>query len=250
MTANDELAEKFIRKCEAEVGAQIDGGLSEILSGLLDEAYERGRQEGLGEAAKWHDEKIASFGSTSITPSFCIDSMREVHIGSATAILARAKELIKERDRLKADAIVAEEQYLQGQQEEIIYATNMRDERDASLAREKVLREALTKISELDYLNASINCAAYNAVKIARAALLNERDELIKERDEAFLAGHRYHLRGSHADRHADQLGVPSSSHTARHQAQADAPCVETYGCHPAQQGQGSGGYHHGPGGP
>ncbi|MDR3547042.1 MAG: hypothetical protein P4M11_01985 [Candidatus Pacebacteria bacterium] len=45
MTANDELAEKFIRKCEAEVGAQIDGGLSEILSGLLDEAYERGRRD-------------------------------------------------------------------------------------------------------------------------------------------------------------------------------------------------------------
>ena len=45
MSTNDELAEKFIRKCEAEVGAQIDGGLSEILSGLLDEAYERGRRE-------------------------------------------------------------------------------------------------------------------------------------------------------------------------------------------------------------
>ncbi|MDR3502904.1 MAG: hypothetical protein P4L79_10000 [Legionella sp.] len=49
------------------------------------------------------------------------------------------KELIKESDRLKDDAIVAEEQYLQGQQEEIMYATNMRDERDAALMREQEL---------------------------------------------------------------------------------------------------------------
>jgi hypothetical protein len=38
------IAEQFIRKCEAEAGVQINGGLSEVLEGLLINAYERGRQ--------------------------------------------------------------------------------------------------------------------------------------------------------------------------------------------------------------
>lgn len=61
MSTNDELAEKFIRKCEAEVGAQIDGSLSEILSGLLDKAYERGRREENEACAKMAEGEACEF---------------------------------------------------------------------------------------------------------------------------------------------------------------------------------------------
>ncbi len=49
------------------------------------------------------------------------------------------------------------------------------DEIERLRAREARLREALEKIAELDYRRAAVNCCAYTAVEIARAALGEEK---------------------------------------------------------------------------
>ena len=52
---------------------------------------------------------------------------------------------------LEADAAVANEQYLQGTQEQIEYAQNMREERDAALEEAKRLGEVVQEIADGGY---------------------------------------------------------------------------------------------------
>jgi len=71
-----------------------------------------------------------------------------------SSALAQAE---KERDEARGDLAVAEEQYLQGTQEEIQYAKNMREERDSALSQLAEARGEMERLSKPSTIFAGID---------------------------------------------------------------------------------------------